>query len=91
MGQGIFVDWDSEALAAEHEPHDAEFPVLEAIDVRMGAGVEVMQRAAGDEGLATALAGGEEERDVGDLLGEDIDSAIDPGDLVVGVGKQGTG
>jgi hypothetical protein len=34
-GRGGFVNWDAEAFAAEEEPEDAEFPVLEAVDLRV--------------------------------------------------------
>src|SRR5262245_28205053 len=84
---GIGVDRDAEAFAAEHEPDDAEFPVLETVEVWMGAIVKVQERAAGDKGFASALAGGEQEGDIGDLLGQDIDSAIYPDDLFVGAGE----
>ena len=61
-----FEDRDAEALAAEHEPDDAEFPVLEAVDLGVRAGVEVNEGAGGDEVLAGAVADGEAEGDVGD-------------------------
>ena len=83
----IAEDRNAHALAAEHEPEDTEFPVLEAIDVGVRAVIEIEERAGGDEVFATALAGGEEERDMGELLGQDIDGAIDPDDLFVGVGE----
>ena len=67
------------------------FPVLESVEVRMWAIVEVVQRAGGDEGFAAAFPAGEQERDIGDLFGEDVDRAIDPDDLLIGVGKRGTG
>ena len=87
----ILVNRDAEGFAAEEEPEDAEFPVLEAVDLRMGAVVEVVERAGGDEIFPAAFTAGEEERDVGDLLGDDIDGAIHPDDLLVGVRKTGTG
>ena len=68
-----------------------QFPILEAIDVGMRAIIEIEERAGGDEVFATALAGGEKERDIGDLLGEDIDGAIDPDDLFVRVSKARAG
>jgi hypothetical protein len=51
------------------------------------AGVEVLQGTGRDEGFATALAARKKKRNVGDLFGEDVDGAIDPGDLFVGVGE----
>ena len=45
----IVVDGYAEAFAAEHEPEDAEFPILEPSDVRMWAVVKIEQRAGGDE------------------------------------------
>ncbi len=47
-GRFIGEDGDAEAFAAEHEPDDAELPILEAIDVRVGMVVEIGERAAGD-------------------------------------------
>ena len=40
---------DAHAFAAEEEPKDAEFPVLESIDARVGMGIEIEQRAGSDE------------------------------------------
>jgi hypothetical protein len=48
-------DRDAEAFAAEHEPDDAEFPVLETVQVLVWMLVEVEQRAVGDEGFASAF------------------------------------
>ena len=56
----------------------------------MGVVVKIEERAAGDEGLAASPASGEEEGDVGDLFGQGVDGAIDPDDLLIGVGQQGT-
>src|SRR5713226_8097621 len=77
-GRCVVVDGDAHALAAKEQPKDAEFPVLESVDVGMRMGIEVEQWAGGDEGLAAALAAGEEKGNVGDLLGDGVDSAIDP-------------
>ena len=82
---------DADALAAEHEPDDAEFPVLEAVDVGVGPGVEIQEGPGGDEVFATALAAREEKGDIGDLLGEDVDGAVNPDDLFVGAGEDGPG
>src|ERR1041384_3217023 len=87
----IVVNGDAEALAAEHEPDDAELPVLEAVYLRVRAGVEIGQWAGGDEVFATAGAAGKEEGDIGDLLGEDVDGAINPDGLFVGVEEDGAG
>src|SRR5207249_11437464 len=75
-------------FTSEHEPEDAEFPVLEAVDLGVGAVVEIGEGGGGDEAFAAAFASGEEEGDVGDLLGKDVDGAIDPDDLLVGVGEE---
>jgi hypothetical protein len=88
---GGFVDGDADAFATEHEPHDAEFPVLEPVDLGVRSGIEVEERTGSDEVFATAFAVGEEEWDVGDLFGDDVDSAIDPSHLLIGVGENGTG
>ena len=53
----VGIDGDAEAFAAEHEPDDAELPVLEAIDLRVRVVVEVQQRTGGDEGFAPAIPG----------------------------------
>jgi hypothetical protein len=90
-GWRVVVDRDADALAAEHEPDDAEFPILEAGDEGMRLVVEIMQWAGGDEVLAAPLARGKEERDAGDLLGQDVDGTVDPGELLVGAGEEGGG
>ncbi|MPN22959.1 hypothetical protein SDC9_170344 [bioreactor metagenome] len=59
---------------------------MEPVHQRVGGTIEIMQRPAGDEVFTSAFAGREEERDVGDLLGEDIDGAVNPHDLLVNVG-----
>src|SRR5882672_6550068 len=90
IGEGgaiLAEDGDAEAFAAEHEPEDAEFPILEAVDGGMGPRIKIEQRPGGDESFAAALAAGEKERDIGDLFGEDVDGAIDPGDLLVGIAE----
>jgi hypothetical protein len=53
--------------------------------------VEIMQWTGRDEVFAAALAGGKQKRDVGDLFGKDVDSAVNPNDLLVGVGKTRAG
>src|SRR5713101_4149432 len=80
-------DGDAEALATEHEPDDAQLPILEAVYVRVRMVVKVHQRTGGNQGFAPAVAGGEEERNVGDLLGQDVDGAINPDHLLIGIGK----
>jgi hypothetical protein len=50
--------------------------------------VEVHEGTGGDEVFAATFAGGEEEGDVGDLLGQGVDGAIDPDNLLVGVGEE---
>src|SRR6266478_2990498 len=83
----VGIDRDAEALAAEHEPDNAEFPILEPIEVGVGPVVKLNERTARDESLASALAGGDQERDVGDLLGERVDCAVNPDNLFVGAGE----
>ena len=63
------------------------FPVLETIDGAMRPVIEIDEGTGGDEVFAAALAGGEEKGDIGDLLGEHVDGAIDPDDLLVGTGE----
>jgi len=84
----IGINRDAHALAAEHEPEDSEFPVLETVDVRMRMGVKIEERTGSDQVFAATLAGGEEERNVGNLFSQDIDGAINPDDLLVGVLKR---
>ena len=81
----VGVDGDAEALATEEEPEDAEFPVVETIYVGVGLVVEIVEGAGGDEVFAAAFAAGKQKRQIGDLLGQNVDGAIDPGDLGVGV------
>ena len=57
----------------------------------MRLGVEIEERAGSDEIFAAAFAPGEEKWDIGDLFGDDIDGAVHPDDLLVGIGKTGTG
>jgi hypothetical protein len=40
-GGTIVINGDAEAFAAEQKPENAEFPILEAIDVRMGLIVKI--------------------------------------------------
>src|SRR6266478_5430323 len=82
---------DAEAFAAEHEPDDAQLPVLEAIYLGVRMVVKVQQRTGGNEGFAATITGGEKEWDVGDLLGQDVDGPINPDDLLIGVGQDGAG
>jgi hypothetical protein len=89
--RGIIINRDADGFAAEHEPEDAEFPVLEAVDVGMGLVVEIAERAGGDEVFASAFAAREKEGNVGNLFGENVDGAIDPDDLLVGVAQQRAG
>jgi len=56
---------------------------LETVEIAMGPVVKIDERAAGDEGFASAFATGEEEWDVGNLFGESIDGAINPNDLLI--------
>src|SRR6266404_5843030 len=86
----VLEDGDAHAFAAKHEPDDAEFPILEPVDLGMGPGVEIQEGAAGDQLLPAPVATGEEERDVGDLLGQNVDGAVNPNNLLVGVGKDWT-
>src|SRR5690242_15732196 len=51
----------------------------------MRAFVEINERTRRDEVLATALAVGEQEGNIGDLLGQDVDGAVDPDYLLIGV------
>jgi hypothetical protein len=81
----VVVDGDADAFAAQEEPEDAEFPILESVEAGVGMGIEIEQRTGGDEGLAAAFTAGEEERDIGDLFSDGADGAVDPDDLFVGV------
>jgi len=53
--------------------------------------VEIHQRTVGDQVFTPAVSAGKQEWDITDLLSKDIDCPIDPNDLLVGVGKAGTG
>ena len=85
------MDRDAEAFAAEHQPDDAELPILEAVQVRVRVGVEINQWAGGDEGFAATVAGREKEGDVGDLLGERVDGAVNPNNLFISTGEDRAG
>src|SRR5207249_922444 len=87
----IGIDRDAEAFAAEHEPDDAEFPVLEPIYLWVRVAVEVQERAGGNESFATTITGGEKEWNVRDLLGEGAYGAVNPDDVLVRVRQDGTG
>ena len=87
----VGVDGDAEAFAAEEEPKDAEFPVLEAVDLGVRTVVEIHEGAGGDQSFFAALAPGQDKGDVGDLLSDGVDGAIDPDDLLVGVVEKGAG
>src|SRR3954469_896756 len=75
------VNGNAKALAAEHEPDDAEFPILETVQVRMRTSVKFRQWPGGDQVFPAAIASREKERDVGNLFGEDIDGAVHPDNL----------
>jgi len=87
----MLVDGEAKALAAEEEPEDAEFPVLEPGETGVGAIIEIDERAGGNEVFAAAFTGGKEEGDIGDLLGDGIHGAVNPDDLLVGVGEESAG
>jgi len=57
----------------------------------MWASVKIEQGAGRDEVFASAFAAGKEEWNVGDLLGECVDGAIDPDDLLICIGEDGAG
>src|SRR5258708_34045330 len=79
-------DGNAEALATEHEPDDAQLPILEAVYVRVRMVVKVPQRTGGNQGFAPAVAGGEEERNVGDLLGQPVNAAKTPNAFCSSIG-----
>src|SRR5579859_99100 len=85
------MDGNAEAFAAEHEPDDAEFPILETVDVRVWVVVKIGEWAGGDDLFSVGCGGGKAERDVGDLFGDSVDGAIDPNDLLVRIGEDGAG
>ncbi len=87
----LIKDGNAETFTAEHEPDDAEFPVFEAAELRMRAGVEIDEGAGGDEVFASAFAAGKSERDIRDLFRERVHRAIHPDDLLVGVGEHRAG
>src|SRR5437667_1853826 len=91
VSRAVCIDRDAEALAAQHEPDDTHLPVLEAVHAGTGVIVKVQERASRYQGFAAAVPGREEERNVRHLFGEDVNSAIDPDDLLVGVGQNGAG
>ena len=90
-GGRVGIDGDPHAFAAEHEPDDAKFPVLEPINIWVGVVVEIKEGARGDEVLAPALAVGKEKGDVGDLFGQDADGTVHPDHLLIGIGQCGPG
>lgn len=47
-------------------------------------GVEIEKGAGSDQGFTAALAARKKKGNAGDLLGDGIDGAIDPDDLLVG-------
>ena len=91
MTRAVTIYGNAKTLATKHEVEDAELPILEFIDVRMGLGIEIEKRAGRDEIFATTFTPGKEKWDIGDLFGDDIDGAVHPDDLLVGIGKTGTG
>ncbi len=84
-GRGRFENWDAETFTAEHEPDDTHLPIAEAVEAAVRVLVEVGQRAGGYESFAPTVATGEQEWNVGDLFGDDVDGAVDPDDLLVGI------
>src|ERR1051326_5443345 len=53
--------------------------------------VEVEQWPFGNESFTAAFASREKKRDVCDLIGEGVNGAVNPDDLLVGVRKDGAG
>jgi hypothetical protein len=53
--------------------------------------VEIEERSGSNEGFAATVADAEEEWNVGDLFSEDVDGAVNPDDLLVGVGEHRAG
>jgi hypothetical protein len=80
--RGGFVYGNAKTLAAEKEPEDAEFPILETVDVRMRLIVELVKRSGRDQMFASAFAARKEEWDIGDLFGEYAGGAIEPGNAM---------
>src|SRR5207248_2686727 len=74
-----------EALAAQHQPDDPQFPICEAIDLRVRTPVEIHEWTRRDELLSVSRAGGEPERNIGNLFGQNIDCAVNPHNLLIGV------
>ena len=85
MTASVFVDGDAEAFAAEHEPDDAHLPILETVHAGMWPVVKIRERSGCNQSLPATVAGREKERDVGDLLGQDVDGAVNPDHLLIGV------
>src|SRR5258708_38198963 len=75
-------DWDAEALATQQEPNDPQFPIFEAVDLRMGTVVEIHEGSGGDQLLAGSSGGRKPERNVRNLLGQRIDGAVHPNNVL---------
>ena len=90
MSMRVGIDRDAEAFAAEHEPDDAQLPILETVHASMWPVVKIQKRAGGNQGFTATVAGREEERNVRDLLGQDVDGAVNPDDLLVSIRQRGT-
>src|SRR5690348_11916681 len=63
--KGVAMDGNAEAFATEHEPDDAEFPILETVDVRVRVVVKIGEWAGGDDLFSVGCGGGKAEWDVG--------------------------
>ena len=86
----VGIDGDAEAFAAEHEPNDAQLPILETVHASMWPVVKIQKLPGGNQGLAATVAGREKERNVRNLLGQDVDGAVNPDDLLVSIRQRGT-
>jgi len=62
---------------------------LKAVELRMRTVVEVNQGAGSDQGFAATFAIREEEGNVGDLFGENVDAAVNPRDLFESIDEVG--
>src|SRR5258706_14070981 len=49
--------------------------------------VKLLKRPGGDKGFPAAVATGRQERNIGNLLGDGVNSAINPDDLLIGIGQ----
>jgi hypothetical protein len=74
-------------FAAQHQPDDAQLPILEPIDLGVRPAVKFGQRTARHQVFPASFTDRKQEGHIGHLFSQDIDGPVHPNHLLVGVGE----